>query len=387
MFRKILPLLLTALMLFSLLPAVAEEVPGLETDVAEIQKYGNLVLDIKGSTLLEQGYEYGDMASIEILGESYAVPVGSNYSDVDTGSMILRVVDNAEGDAVIWAINMGDLATTLGLASKETIEEDPGFKWTYAEGLEQPVAVTIQLLEKGGYADEYMIHQLTRSIERADYPDLTDEQYANFRNIATTGMGAGALYRSSSPVNPELNRNKEADEALNNAGVATIMNLADSLETMEAYEDYPYTHYSTRAVIALNLGVDFAADDFRTGLAEGLRFFAENEGPYLVHCTEGKDRAGFVSALLECLMGASCDEVIGDYMITYYNYYGVEEGTEQYEAIVRSNIKKSLGAAFQVEDIAEADLAACAERYLLDCGLGKDELNALKENLAKDYTK
>ena len=29
MFRKILPLLLTALMLFSLLPAVAEEVPGL----------------------------------------------------------------------------------------------------------------------------------------------------------------------------------------------------------------------------------------------------------------------------------------------------------------------------------------------------------------------
>ena len=40
---------------------------------------------------------------------------------------------------------------------------------------------------------------------------------------------------------------------------------------------------------ALNLGVDFTAADFKSGLAEGLRFFAENEGPYLVHCTEGKE--------------------------------------------------------------------------------------------------
>ena len=39
---------------------------------------------------------------------------------------------------------------------------------------------------------------------REDYPELTDEQFANFRNIATTGMGAGILYRSSSPINPEL---------------------------------------------------------------------------------------------------------------------------------------------------------------------------------------
>ena len=59
---------------------------------------------------------------------------------------------------------------------------------------------------------------------------------------------------------------------------------------------------------------------------------------------------------------------------------GLEEAGEKAQKI---------GGAVEdkVEDIAEADLAACAERYLLDCGLGKDELNALKENLAKDYTK
>ena len=31
-------------------------------------------------------------------------------------------------------------------------------------------------------------------------------------------------------------------------------------------------------------------------LAEGLRFFATHEGPYAVHCQEGRDRTGVVAA-------------------------------------------------------------------------------------------
>ena len=136
-------------------------------------------------------------------------------------------------------------------------------------------------------------------------------------------------------------------------------------------------------VIYLNLGVDFQADDFKKGLAEGMRFFISNPGVYAVHCTEGKDRAGFVSALLECLMGASFEQVRSDYMTTYFNYYGVEKGTEKYNAIAASNIEKSLKAAFGVADLNTADLAAKAEAYLSDIGLGKDEIVTLKANLAR----
>ena len=383
--KRMLALLLAAL-LCAACPVLAEEaVPGVETDVADIQKYGNLVLGITGSDMLALGYEYGDVVAVTVNGQTLEMPVGSNYSDVDNGSMICRVVydEGADQNAVILAINMGDLATTLGLAEKTTLEEDPGFRWDYT--VDTPVAVAIAMQEKGGYADEYMIHQLTRSNERADYPDLSDEQYANFRNVATTGMGAGAFYRSSSPVNPELNRNHEEDEALNGAGIETVMNLADSEETMKGYEDYPNSYYAQREVIALNLGVDFTAADFKAGLGEGLTFLATHEGPYLVHCTEGKDRAGFVSAVLECLMGASIDEVVADYMVTYFNYYGVTEGSEQYDAIVRSNIAKSLANAFGVEDVYSADLAAGAEAFLADCGLSEETIAALKENLGKSY--
>ena len=389
--KRLLAGLLAMLMLLALAgAAVAEEttVASIETDVVEIQKYGNLVLGISGNALLEAGYAYGDIVTVDVAGQSLDMPVGSNYSDVDNGSMLVRAVaaENVDESYVILAINMGDLATTLGIAEKAKIEEDPGYRWDYAEAYAEGVTVTLSMKEPGGYADEYMIHQLVRTDVREDYAELTDEEYANFRNIATTGMGAWVLYRSSSPVNPELNRSAEADAAVNAAGIRTVMNLADNEETMKAYEGYAQTYYSELDVIALNLGVDLTADDFKAGLAEGFRFLAAHDAPYLVHCNEGKDRAGFTSAMLECLMGAPAEEVIADYMVTYYNYYGVTEGTEQYDAIVRSNIARSLATVFGVEDITAegVDLAACAEAYLLDAGMTDEEIAALREKLGTD---
>ena len=186
------------------------------------------------------------------------------------------------------------------------------------------------MAEKGGYMAEYIMHDLQRTNDRADYPNLSDAEFGNFRNIATTGMElAGARTCGSSPINPELGRNTYVDAA-RSVGAYVIMNLANSPEEAEAYEGFADTYYSGQKVIYLNLGVDFSAPEFQKGLAEGLRFFAANKGTYYVHCTEGKDRAGFVSALLECpLMGATYDEVVADYMVTYYNYYGVEPGHGQ----------------------------------------------------------
>ena len=46
--------------------------------------------------------------------------------------------------------------------------------------------------------------------------------------ISTTGIGYGTLYRSSSPVNPEISRNAYADAAIEAAGIKTVVNLADS---------------------------------------------------------------------------------------------------------------------------------------------------------------
>ena len=180
------------------------------------------------------------------------------------------------------------------------------------------------------------------------------------------------------------------------SNIQAVMNLADSDALIESCiaanglsSPYYQSLFEAGKVKALNLGVDFTAADFKSGLAEGLRFLSEYEGPYLVHCNEGKDRAGFASALLECLMGATYEEVVADYMTTYVNYYHLEAGGEQYEAVKNSNIVSiltTITGAKEGADLSKVDLAAAAADYIRSAGLTQAELDALQANLSKDYT-
>ncbi len=383
-------LLLALVLALSLTLSVSAEEAVFEGGVTEIQKYGNIVLDIDPAKLQEAGFAYGDVLAVKVNGKELQIPLCTNYSDVDTGELVAR----DSGGVLIVAVNMGDFATTNELAVKETAE-DGTYTWKFPEGKSiEDITVSIAMGEKGGYRDQYLIHQLERTNERSDY--ASDQVFANFRGISAGDLGENALFRSSSPVNNELGRAAYADNFAEANGIQAVMNLADSNEDIDGYIaaegfDSPYYAglYKEGQVKALNLGVDFTAADFQKGLAEGLRFFAANEGPYLVHCTEGKDRAGFVSALLACLMGGSLDEVVADYMVTYENYYHLEQGSEQYEAVKSSNIVsilETITGAAKGGDLTKVDLAAAAEKYVKGIGLSDAELAALKANLAKDYT-
>ena len=347
------------------------------TTIYEIAKHGNLVLYMYGSDLFDKGFEHGDVVEIAIGEKKWDVPLCTSYSDVDNGAAVLRATGATDG--VVLALNMGDFATTAGIAQKTAIEEDPGYRWDYLT--ESPVEITITMKKEGGYREEWLIRQLVRTNERTDYAHLSDEAFANFRVIGTTGMGANKLYRSSSPINPALGRSTYADKAMRDAGIMTVVNLADHSNTYEGTESF---YYNTCKVTYVNLGMDFLSESALKGIADGMRFIINNEGPYLIHCNEGKDRGGFVSALLECLMGATMDEVTDDYMVTYYNYYGVEKDSEKYNAVVNNSLIKVLETTFKTDDVYKADLVSEAEAYLMeDVGLTADEVSILKAKLGK----
>ncbi|MBR3743374.1 MAG: tyrosine-protein phosphatase [Clostridia bacterium] len=100
-------------------------------------------------------------------------------------------------------------------------------------------------------------------------------------------------------------------------------------------------------------------------------------------CTATRARTGqFVSAVLEALMGATAEEIIADYMVTYYNYYGVQPGTEQYDIVAARNIQKSLAAAFGMTSIFDGDLQAAAVDYLTTIGVSAEDIAAVQANLA-----
>ena len=367
---------------------VVEEVSVLESSVSDIQKYGNLVLSITKSDMDTIGAEYGDVFTITFGNEVVEAPYCTSYSDVDLGNLVLR----NDGETMILAINMGDFATTYDIATKLT-NPDKTYQWIFEEGKKlEDVSLTLVLTGKGDYRDQYLIHQLSRTNERNDY--YSDDVFANFREIKGGKLGSGALYRSSSPVNNEIGRAKYADELVKESGVMTVMNLADSDEAILGYfaeegfaSPYYRSLYENGKVIALNMGVSFKTREFQAALVEGFAFMANNEGPYLVHCNEGKDRAGFTSAVLSALMGLSYEEIASDYMTSYINYYHVEKDSEQYEAVKRSNIDSMLSfiAGVDASELPTVDLATKAEEFLLTIGMDKTTLDALKANLGKNY--
>ncbi len=371
-------------------PSGAETIPEVEANIENINQYGSITLSIGAQSMRELGYEPADIILVKIGNSEMEMPIGTNYTDVDSGKPICRYkIRSNDVNEVILSINNGNLATVMGIAEYQATDNDSGGDWVFAEGLDNTVSVTISMLEKQGYADEYALHQIgrTRTNNRSDYPNLSDDEYANFRVIETNGMGKGTLFRSSSPINPTLNRNHEADEALLSSLIRTVMNMADSKEEMIKFSDYGLTNYSACNIIALNMDMDFFSEAFQMKLVEGFRYMASHDGPYLIHCIEGKDRTGFAAAILECLMGANADEVVRDYMLTYYNFYGIEPETPQYKQIASGNIETTLSRIFGIQSIREENinLKVCTETWLRSIGMSEDELSALKEKLSEDY--
>ena len=364
-------------------------VAAVTTGIASVNKHGSVILDVTPQEMTALGYEPADLVQVELGATSLTLPIGTAYSDVDSGDGLVYFKIKTTGESqVVLALNMGDFVSTYGIAETETVDQDPGYAVRWAQGYSASTPVRISMAQKQGYAQGYQLHRLgkARTNDPADYPDLDYREYANFREVLSGGMGAGALYRSSSPVNPALGRNEQADRALGECGVAVVLNMADSESVLSAYPGYDDTRYAQCDVLALDMGMDFATDDFRAKWATALRYMATHEGPYLLHCKEGKDRTGFGIGVLSSLMGATTDEIVADYMLTYYNYYGIGTDSEQYLAIAQSNLLHSLARSYGVPSMQGQDLSALATAYIRTLGLTDEEIAALIANLSRDYT-
>lgn len=356
--------LLAALCMLLAASAMAEEMVTADAPVAEIKSYGNVTVQLAGAEMAQAGFTLGDVVDVSFGSQTVTMPYGSNYTDVDSGCPVL--VWRMTKDDHVLAMNSGDFASTYGLAEKT---EDG---WRSDEG--DAVRVTITMNTPAGYYEQYTIRSMHYTDDRADYPALTDEAFANFREVKVTGMAAGRLYRGCSPINDEHHRAAYSAAAQKAVGANVVLNLVDTPETMPEMALYPDSWYATDCdVFCLGLGVDMTAPENMQALGEGLRFALAHEGPIFVHCKEGKDRAGYVCAVLELLVGAPMDEVLDDYMMSFANYYSLTPVDEAWQ-LTYANFERMLtGALGETPD---------AEDFLLRCGLTTEEIGALKARLA-----
>ena len=255
--------------------------------------------------------------------------------------------------------------------------------------IERPLAKRV--VEKAGMLTLQELYALQYSNNHENYSD--DASFANFRSVTVGHIGNGKLYRTASPINNENGRADYADDLIESVGVTTILNLADSYEDIDRYladsscDSEYYRHlYEAGSVIAVDLTGNFYSDEFDSSVAKGLTFLARNETPYCIHCTEGKDRAGFTAMLLEALMGATLDEIISDYMISFYNYYGIDKEHEpqRYQAVLDINLMEMLlhvTGAESVEQLEQINLEIAVTVYPIEAGMSQEDIVMLKQKL------
>ena len=325
--------------------------------ITAVDKYGNSMTDISQATVAASGAEVGDIVVVKIGENELVVPFVTIYGDVDRGTPLLRVT----GGSVQLAINYGNFATKYGVSA----------------GTE----VSVYLRAKGTYLSEIEIRHLTKLEKREDYG--SDEAFANFRQVTAGYIKPGVLYRTSHPSLGD-DRSSYAAKLVEKHGINTVLNLSDTPEEFAAnlaHSEYYRGLNDKGNVIAVGMGVDFAAKDFTAKVKAALEFMIAHDGPYAVHCVEGKDRVGIVIAVLEGLGGATVDEIVEDYMVSYENYYKVQKGTEGYK-LVSKIMYDQLKEMNNGQPVTDDNVKAVVVNYLKSLvGLDDEQIERLETRL------
>lgn len=90
--------------------------------------------------------------------------------------------------------------------------------------------------------------------------------------------------------------------------------------------------------------------------------------------------------LLEGLMGATLDEIINDYMLSFYNYYGINKDKEpkRYQAVLNVNLMEMLShvTGESVDKLGQVDLETSITSYLTNAGMTHENILILKQKLS-----
>lgn len=313
--------------------------------VDEVNMWGNLVLDIPKDSLYKVGYDNGDIVTIS--GGSLPEPLDMAFTDkmmsVGTWGMCLTYFSD-------------EATLTIGLANASFCDRVGG-----KEGDQ----LTISLKEKGGFRDMYERMTLWKTTNRSDYD--SDEMFANFYPVECHGMKSGVVYRSSNPLMESTNpaRYEYADRLARNAGINTIITFADTEENWQStvasgsgYGEYCNERYSKGTLLFHKLNVDIFVDEQAAEVGRVLRAMTENNPPYLICCSMGRDRTGLIALILQVLAGTTYEEIESEYMRSYYNWHRLQPSSESYDDFLVRILHRTLYIMSQEGDVDIAEMGS-----------------------------
>lgn len=333
----------------------------LQTVVAGYDTFGQMVLDINREDMQKAGFTPGDCITATIDGTAFDMPYYTGYF-TRNGELVIVDYPNSTNTA-LTSTNVGVKDLFPGMVNK---------------------TIRLALKEKGRYLDVENTLGMQYSDNREDF--RSDVEFANAREVTVTGMAGGVLYRSASPFDNAHNRAPYVSAYLQANGVKTALDLTDNADIIGKYANIPaYSRQMIDAgnVVLCKIDANYRSETYNRTLASGLIEMMNHPAPYVVHCTEGKDRTGYVCALLEALAGATYDEIVDDYLVTYGNYFHItpEKDPRACQLLLELRLEDAMMFFCDISDagkLRSIDLGKAMQQHLVRYGMSVGQVQELK---------
>ena len=237
---------------------------------------------------------------------------------------------------------------------------------------------------------KYKALHLKYSKHREDFP--SDVVFANFRKVTVGRIKDGILYRGASSIDNSYGRAKYVDKLISEVGVKFDVDLTDNDDKIKRHfakndfaSNYFKSLYESGKTICLHMNTNYHEQKYHDRIVKAMVAMSKNEGPYYVHCVEGKNRTGFLLAVIEGLAGASYEEMVKDHMITFANYYGITEESdkEKYDILKARYIDSMLRYIADNDpwtgngtiELKDLDWVNIMGRYLTRNGMSQEDLD------------
>ncbi len=355
-----------------------KNIPNCENIIVEHNtEFGGCNFLIKHNDLDKLGYKYGDSINITISGNKlfYDIPYYNNFYGY-CGELIF--IDYPLYEYLYFGEKSG---------------EDIWDKY----GLSDNSIATISLNKAKKYLDIQNALSFEQSNNREDYND--DEAFANFRKVKSTKINN--LYRGVTPCDPSYIRYKYADDLLHSTNIDYLISLNTNdtklallMDLAENENSYCKSLYNQSHYYANNLTACYYSQDFLQKTKQIFEFIINEiinrnvtQQKVYIHCTEGKDRTGFICFLIESICGCTYEEIKNDYLTSFVNFYKIDinEINTRTNMLIKyylnelffSAVKAISDTAEHLEDWSHEDLKQISENYLLYAGLNQSDIDKI----------
>lgn len=329
-------------------------------------EFGGAYIDISIDNFNKLGFKYGDSLNLTFSNNVKCEDIGY-YSGYYVPAGQELVVAYPGYPYIKYCINYGDDVYTMNNFDENT-------------------KVTITVNQAGKYKDIEETLCIKYSDDINEYPSR--EAFANFREVNVGNLKNNILYRGASPVDNSRQRTTAVDALLEENNIAYNIDLADKNTDGTKYTVHSYFEglRNNDKVLFLGMAAAYKTEDFAGKMKTMFEGILNNDGPYYIHCLEGKDRTGYVCMVIEALCGATYEELIDDYFITYQNYYGIEKGTTKYNVIKELHIDEMIRFVFgfnETTNLLTANYRSQANNYLLqEVKLTQEQIDEVQSKLS-----